>query len=58
MREKFPAFAAAWDDTIARTGQDLIAIAYQCAVEGEHSDEVEPAYQHEGQAVGTWFESE
>jgi hypothetical protein len=37
MRQKFPAFAAAWDEALARAGQGLIAIAYKRAVEGRET---------------------
>jgi hypothetical protein len=37
MKRRFPLFAAAWDDALARAGQGLIAIAYKRAVEGRET---------------------
>jgi hypothetical protein len=34
---RFPAFAAAWDDALARAQKGLVAIAYQRAVEGKET---------------------
>ncbi len=36
-RQKYPLFAAAWDDALARAQRGLIAIAYQRAVEGRET---------------------
>lgn len=36
-QKRFPLFAAAWDDALARAQQGLIAIAYQRAVEGRET---------------------
>lgn len=47
MREKFPAFAAAWDEAIARAGQGLIAIAYKRAVEGRETIIIRNGQEHE-----------
>jgi hypothetical protein len=33
MKAKYPLFAAAWDDALARAGQGLVAIAYKRATE-------------------------
>jgi hypothetical protein len=37
MKARFPLFAAAWEDALARAQQGLIAIAYQRAVEGRET---------------------
>lgn len=37
LKKKFPLFAAAWDQALARAQQGLIAIAYQRAVEGRET---------------------
>lgn len=37
MKRRFPLFAAAWDEALARAGQGLIAIAYKRAVEGRET---------------------
>ena len=47
MRHQFPAFAAAWDDAIARAGQGLIAIAYKRAVEGRETIIIRNGQEHE-----------
>ena len=47
MRQKFPAFAAACDEAIARAGQGLIAIAYKRAVEGRETIIIRKGKEHE-----------
>lgn len=37
LKARFPLFAAAWDDALARAQQGLIAVAYQRAVEGKET---------------------
>ncbi len=37
LYKRYPAFAAAWDDALARAQKGLIAIAYQRAVEGKET---------------------
>ncbi len=37
LYKRFPAFAAAWDDALARAQKGLVAIAYQRAVEGKET---------------------
>jgi hypothetical protein len=37
MKDRFPAFSAAWDDALERAQQGLIAIAYKRAVEGKET---------------------
>ncbi|MGC1468705.1 MAG: hypothetical protein WA793_04915 [Sphingorhabdus sp.] len=37
MKKKYPLFATAWEDALARAQQGLIAIAYQRAVEGRET---------------------
>lgn len=37
LYKRFPAFAAAWDDALARAHKGLVAIAYQRAVEGKET---------------------
>ncbi len=37
MKKKYPLFASAWEDALARAQQGLIAIAYQRAVEGRET---------------------
>jgi hypothetical protein len=37
MRDRFPLFAAAWDDALARAQTGLLAIAYKRAVEGKET---------------------
>lgn len=37
MKRRFPLFASAWDEALARAGQGLMAIAYRRAVEGRET---------------------
>ena len=37
LYKRYPAFAAAWDDALARAQKGLVAIAYQRAVEGKET---------------------
>jgi hypothetical protein len=37
MKAKYPAFAAVWDDALARAQKGLVAIAYARAVEGRET---------------------
>lgn len=47
LKRRFPKFAAAWDEALARAQQGLIAVAYKRAVEGRETVIIRKGEEHE-----------